>query len=191
MKTIPLPNFVEFLCSQRPSDFRGDKVDTYLSQFRIEEDSVLPFVYFREETYGRNLIFKNEHFELLTLTWLPNQRTPIHDHAEQRCWMLVQTGVLTFRNYEPIRKESDALTPCGNCETLAAGDAVYIDDGIAIHSISNASKRPAVSLHLYAGPIPKCRIYDEGLKKFIWKELQYFTNPDFLATKGCSPRATP
>jgi len=181
MKTIQLPEFVDFLCGLKDPDFKGEKVDRYLTDHRIEEDSVLPFVYFREETYGRNLIFKNESFELLTLCWLPQQRTPIHDHAGQRCWMVMQTGTLTFKNFEPIDNDNSPLIPCGKCETRTEGAAVYIDDGIGIHSIANASVKPAISLHLYAGPIPTCKIYDEAIKRFRTIELRYFTHPDFFA----------
>jgi len=188
MNIIQLPDFVEFLVGLKGPDFRTEKVDSFLTDNRIEEDSLLPFVFFREETYGRNLIFKNEHFELLTLTWLPQQRTPIHDHAGQRCWMLMQMGTLTFKNFQKIDCDESPLVPCGNCETRSAGDAVYIDDGIGLHSIANASVRPAVTLHLYAGPVERCRIYDETKKCFKWVELQYFTNPEFLEATLKVPR---
>ena len=48
MKTIQLPEFVNFLCALEDPDFKGEKVDRYLTDHRIEEDSVLPFVFFRE-----------------------------------------------------------------------------------------------------------------------------------------------
>ncbi len=179
MKTVSLPDFLGFLTDQSPKDFQGEGVTKFLKAHELEEDALLPFIYFREETYGRNLVYKNEHFELLVLTWLPQQRTPIHDHAGQRCWMWLQAGTLTFKNFDPIENDNSPLKVCGSCETHTAGESAYIDDGIGIHAISNSIMKPAISLHLYAAPIPRCRIYDECSKVFKWVDLQYFTTPDF------------
>ena len=65
--------------------------------------------------------------------------------------------------------------PVGDCEPHRLGKPVYIDDGLGVHSIANASKMPAVSVHLYAGPIPRCRTYNEATRVFDWVELSYFT----------------
>lgn len=175
MKRITLPELIGFLNEQSEDDFKGDKVDRFLTEHHVDQDQFLPFIYFREDTYGRNLVFRAEHFELLLLTWLPKQRTPIHDHNGQRCWMMVQSGSLAFRNYEPCDGAKGQLVCKGSVETHDAGENVYIDDGIGLHSIANASNKPAISVHLYAGPIPRCRIYDESAREFKTVELCYFT----------------
>jgi cysteine dioxygenase len=178
MKVITLPQFIDYLNERTEADFKGNLVDKYLAEHSIEQDQFLPFIYFREDTYGRNLVYRTSRFELLLLTWLPKQRTPIHDHAGQRCWMMLQSGSLAFRNYEPLNEKTTELVCRGPVNTHDTGETVYIDDGIGIHSIANASNKPAVSVHLYAGPIPRCRIYDEASKRFEWKELEYFTRFD-------------
>ncbi|NQW44749.1 MAG: cysteine dioxygenase family protein [Deltaproteobacteria bacterium] len=180
MKQTSLNEFLEFLNKQTARSFKTNAVHDYLATHAIDHEEFLPYTFFREETYGRNLVAKNEFFELLVLTWLPEQRTPIHDHADQRCWMLMELGSLTFKNYEAVGPITEgkqfSLTPTGKAETLKAGtNAVYIDDGIGLHSIANASRKPAISVHLYASPIPRCRIYNESLKNFSWVDLEYFT----------------
>lgn len=181
MKSVSLPDFIGFLSELTPKQFQGDAVDRYLKMNQLEEDAFLPFIFFREETYGRNLVYKNDHFELLVLTWLPQQRTPIHDHAGQRCWMMLQSGTLTFKNFETPEHDDSPLVVKGPCEIHTAGEAVYIDDGIGVHTIANATTKPAISVHLYAAPIPKCRVYDECKKRFKWIDLQYFTCPEIHA----------
>lgn len=181
MKHTSLPDFLAFLNERSEKDFKGDSVDRYLATYRLDQDQFLPFIYFREETYGRNLVFKTEQYELLILTWLPQQRTPIHDHAGQRCWMQMQSGQLTFKNYLPIGEKENRLTVSGAVETHKTGEQIYIDDGIGVHTISNCTTKPAVSMHLYAGPIPRCRIYDESKKVFDWVELEYFTSPEIYS----------
>lgn len=175
MKPVKLRDFLEFLNDQTEADFRGDAVDRYLAEHPVDPQDFLPYAYFREDTYGRNLVAKTELYEMLVLTWLPRHRTPIHDHASQRCWMFVNAGTLTFRNYQTPERDTSELVTLGPVETHSAGEGVYIDDQIAVHTIANASQKPAVSVHLYAGPIPRCRIYDETEKRFKWVELQYFT----------------
>jgi cysteine dioxygenase len=180
MKHSSLTEFLEFLNKQDAKSFKTDIVDKYLAAHSIDHEEFLPYTFFREETYGRNLVAKNEYFELLVLTWLPEQRTPIHDHGDQRCWVLMELGSLTFKNYEPVGPITDGkkfnLKPSGKAETIKAGpEAIYIDDNIGLHSIANGSRKPAISVHLYAGPIPKCRVYNEALKTFEWAESEYFT----------------
>jgi len=180
MKQTSLKEFLEFLNQQNSQTFKTDVVDKYLQTHHIDHEEFLPYTFFREETYGRNLIAKNDHFELLVLTWLPEQRTPIHDHASQRCWVMMGLGALTFKNYEPVGSIIDgkkySLKAMGRAEIIKAGSSTaYIDDGIALHSIANASRKPAISVHLYAGPVSQCRIYNESTKMFEWSELEYFT----------------
>lgn len=180
MINTSLKEFLDFLNQQTERTFKTDIVDKYLSTHKIEHEDFLPYTFFREETYGRNLIAKTDFYELLVLTWLPEQRTAIHDHAGQRCWVLMELGSLTFKNYEPVgpivEGKKYQLKPMGRAETLKAGvQPVYIDDGLAIHSIANASRKPAISVHLYAGPVPTCMVYNEALKTFERSDLEYFT----------------
>jgi cysteine dioxygenase len=178
MRTASLRDFISFLNGQSKTDFRGDSVDKFLTDNAIDHEELLQYVFFREETYGRNLICKTDLYELLVLTWLPQQRTPIHDHADQRCWMTVQLGSLMMKNYDTPTTNPCELVTQGPCEVSEQGTTVYIDDGMGVHSITNVSRKPAVSLHLYAGPVPRCRVYNEAMKTFDWVDLEYFTQVD-------------
>lgn len=175
MKTTTLPDFLEFLNGLDARAFQANAVDDYFQEFQIPTDEYLPYMFFREDTYGRNLVAKNANYELIVLTWLPQQRTRIHNHAGQRCWMGVTVGTLSVKNYEMPKTDACELVSLGSVETCCEGNSVYVDDHIAVHSITNASRKPAVSVHLYAGPIPRCKIYNEAARRFEWVELQYFT----------------
>lgn len=175
MRNISLKNYLGFLNSQSEDNFRQGRADAFLKENVIAEDDLAPYIFFREECYGRNLIAKSNRYELLVLSWLAGQRAPIHDHYGQRCWMWIFSGELAFRNYATPEADDDRLVPMGEVEIRTAPSQVYIDDSIAVHSIANGSKRPALSLHLYAGPVPKCRIYNERTKHFETVSLAYFT----------------
>ncbi|MBI3294811.1 MAG: cysteine dioxygenase family protein [Deltaproteobacteria bacterium] len=175
MKEIPLREYLAFLDSQSPADFRDGTADEFLAGHCLPEDELAPFIFFREETYGRNLVAKSDKYELLILTWLANQRTPIHDHFGQRCWMTILSGELSFRNYETPKDFNAPLVPLGGVQKVGKSNQVYIDDTLAVHSIANAAKQPAISVHLYAGPVPRCSIYNEKAHKFETITLGYFT----------------
>ena len=177
MKQAGLSDFLAFLTTLKKSDFGTSVVDNYLGTHRIRSGDLTPYTHFRPDTYGRNLILKTANFEFVVLTWLSDQRTPIHDHAGQRCWMLLQSGTLCFKNYETPERDDVCPVALGCVETHGSGESVYIDDGQGVHSIANSSGAAAVSLHLYAGPVPRCRIYNESAKKFQWVDLTYYTQP--------------
>jgi len=178
MQQTSLADFLAFLNKQKEADFKGNAVDRYFSEHSLDQEEFVPYIFFREDNYGRNLVSKNSFYELLVLTWLPAQRTPIHDHAGQRCWMMIQSGKLNFKNYKTPHvspSEPCELMPKGAVEIRHGGESVYIDDGIGIHSITNSATKPAISVHLYAGLIPKCRVYNEKNRCFEWVQLFYFT----------------
>lgn len=181
MNTIELPKLLEFLISKKAHDFEGSVIDDYLASTRLSEDALLPFIHFREDTYGRNLVYRTDEFEILVLTWLPGQHTAIHDHASQRCWMFIESGELCFKNYAIVPGSGGRLKPTGPVKTLAAGEKTYIDDDIGLHSIANASKKPAVSFHLYAAPIQECKIYNESRRRLESVQLNYLTEADWSA----------
>lgn len=124
------------------------------------------------ETYTRNCIEENDQFELILLCWEKDQKTSIHDHNGEECWVKFIQG--EFK--ESIFKEDEL----GGLELISSsisktGDIAYISDNIGCHRLENISGNRSISLHLYAKPIRSCRIYDENSRKFIRKSLSYDT----------------
>ena len=193
MKQIGISELLDFLTPLKAPDFKSDKVDKFLKIHSFLEDSFLSFIHFRDDKYGRNLVYRTEFFELAVLTWLPGHRTPIHDHASQRCWMMIESGELVFKNYETPSSPRAKLRTISEAQKVKAGTQLYIDDDIGIHAITNASQKPAVSIHLYAGPIEKCSIYNEVTKRFEVKTLSYLTegvwspSGDFIESRLVAP----
>ncbi len=183
MHTIRLHDFLAFLNQLSPQDFKENHVDSFVTGKALVRDDLKSFVHFRKDNYGRNLIAQNNSYELICLTWLPNQMTPIHDHCGQRCWMFIQSGHLAFKTFKPPLTDFSPLIAYGSGEVLTSPSSAYIDDGIGVHAISNLGDEPAVSIHLYAGPIPKCRVYNEKESRFEIKELGFFTR--FGKQVGC------
>lgn len=177
MKVARLRDLLQFLQTQTRASFLGPAVDAYFQENEIEFDDWIPFTRFREDTYARNLIYRTDLYELFVLAWLPGQKAGIHDHAGQRCWTSVGCGVLTFQDFAPWAGPDTQPIALSEPVKYEPGQTVYMDDGVGMHSLANLSNKPAVSLHLYAGPITRCRVYDPALRAFKLVDLESFPPP--------------
>lgn len=172
---------------ERCDDFDGEGA-TIFDQSKIAEEltslidsyELKPFdwkkyVHFDANKYTRNLIAvgKNNRFGLMILAWGPGQKSAIHDHNGSHCIMRVLEGTLTETLYNtdsgmdsdsslsPAEDESQSYRKTREI-TLTTGQTAYIHDNIGWHRVSNASQQSsAVSLHLYAPPIERCKTFCE------------------------------
>lgn len=129
------------------------------------------------ESYTRNCIINNEKFELILLCWKEGQKTPIHDHGGEECWVKVIQG--EFR--ETIYKMDEA----GELKMVKSsisktGDISYMVDFMGCHSLENLSNTRSISLHLYAKPIRNCKIFEENTRKFVRKNMAYSTVSEMI-----------
>lgn len=153
-----LSRALEGLVGDPEAHVRGARVAELLRRYAASEESWRPFVTFRDAGYSRNLVWRCEGFELLLLCWDEGQESPIHDHAGQHCWMAVLEGELEEAHFaEPA---GDGAPEERRVQRFGAGSVGYIRDDIALHQIRPVpGSGAAVSLHLYAGPIDRCRTY--------------------------------
>src|SRR5262249_46158871 len=114
--------------------------------------------------YTRNLVYRNDLFELIALCWEAGSQSPIHNHAGQLCWVTIQQGALRFENYKsldgPGPGDRVRLVPNGGLDRADPGclDLRQLDDGI--HRVSNPFNERAVSLHVSSRPYDTCLAYD-------------------------------
>lgn len=137
----------------------------------IPEDAFEEFCSWSEDCYTRNCIFENEKFELILLCWEKDQKTPIHDHGGEECWVKVINGTLKETLY---KGESSGLTQL-NTTISVKGTISYMIDFMGYHKLENISGHRAISLHLYAKPIKKCNVFDDHKKTFSSKTLSFDT----------------
>ncbi|HUN67717.1 MAG TPA: cysteine dioxygenase family protein [Burkholderiales bacterium] len=97
--------------------------------------------------YMRHLIYvdPDDEFVITAITWLPEQHSPVHGHYVW-CAYGVADGELTE---EQFRAPGKMLEPIGT-KVLRAGEIADLDLGGPIyHRVSNRTRRPLVSLHVY------------------------------------------
>lgn len=172
MESRTLHDLLVFLETESSTGLSPQRVTGFLQESTFEEEQFLPFLFFSDEHYARNLIHKCEEYELIALTWLPGQKTAVHDHGDSHCWTFLLSGQLSFQNY--AEKKGKLLT-VGDAKKVSAGEFDYVTASNVWHSIANESTKPAVSIHLYATPITECRVWKPETKSFEIQELSYFT----------------
>jgi cysteine dioxygenase len=125
-----------------------------------------------DQSYTRNCIAENEQFELILLCWEKGQRTAIHDHGGEECWVNIIEGEFKETIY---KEDANGELVAVKTHYSEAGNCTYMIDFMGFHSLENISDKRSMSLHLYAKPIRNCQVYNEDTQKFVRKELVYDT----------------
>jgi mannose-6-phosphate isomerase-like protein (cupin superfamily) len=77
--------------------------------------------------------------EIWLLSWLPGQRTDLHDHQGSAGAFTIVSGVLTER---VIKGRTEIVHPVGVGQTRVFGPGY-------VHQVRNLGDDPAVSIHVY------------------------------------------
>lgn len=179
MKPVSINEFVTKLCSIPESEFKNGLIYDFLKTHRVDKDSLESYLFFTKKFYTRNLIFKNQLFELMTLCWEVGQESRIHNHSEQNCWMTIPIGKLLIQNFKELE-----CNPTENFCRIAPSTAIVISNEVPaaevdaeepIHQVCNLERfnERAVSLHIYSKPYDKCLVYTPRKKQVQEVNLFY------------------
>jgi predicted metal-dependent enzyme (double-stranded beta helix superfamily) len=138
--------------------FPVNEVSGYLAETLIEPSALAPYLCPSEEHYTRNLVHKDEDFEILVICWGSGQRAPIHGHEGELCFARVERGKLRFSNYRIVSEEPLVLER----EATLDGTVGFLDGPADTHAVDNPKDfgEAAVSLHVYSRPYAECDIYE-------------------------------
>lgn len=94
-------------------------------------------------------------FSVVTLVWLPGQKTPIHDHVT---WCVVgvyegEEEEIRYRLYEDGDRRF--LVPEGRLKTQPGQVTALVPPEEDIHQVSNVGEGEAISIHVYGADIGK------------------------------------
>ena len=101
------------------------------------------YLNFNKIGYGKQLVHRDNQFEIFVLSWKPGQKSGIHNHSEFGCLMKVLDGELQENIYS---NQLDLL----DMRNYNKNDVTYIDNSIGYHSIINPYYENSVSLHIYS-----------------------------------------
>ncbi len=174
---VPVEKLVDGLRSIPEEEFTCDNVYQFLAENPVKVDTISPYFFWSEKFYTRNLIYKDARFELMAICWERGQVSRVHNHAEQRCWMMVPVGKLRGQNFRAVETDEEK----GFCK-LVETDQFDLSDCLAakveleepIHQILNLPEfgERAVSLHIYSKPFDTCLCFCRETDTF--KEVPLF-----------------
>ena len=177
---VSVDEFVTGLCTIPEEDFHPGKVYDYLTSHRVDERSIEQFLIFSKKHYTRNLIFKNDLFELVAVCWEVGQASQIHNHHNQNCWMAIPIGKLRVQNFRVLEQKGDAgycrLEPTDSFDIHKYMPA-EVDPAEPVHQVLNLAEfeKRAVSLHIYSRPFDRCRVYCLETSEYREVPLHYTT----------------
>jgi cysteine dioxygenase len=135
----------------------------WLENTQISEADLAPYLGFKDGTYCRHRVCRNESVEMLVLCWQPGQRTVIHDHNGSQGAVLVQRGAMweTTFTYDEVNGLA-YNSACGYHEGQITGADVP-----DIHQLGNpdVSERNLVTIHIYSPALGVLHTYKPGSAK--------------------------
>ena len=166
---LAIADWVKGLAAISERDFTLENVQDYAVRHAVRPETIDKYCFFSKGSYTRNLIFKNEIFECMTVCWDIGQHSRIHNHRDQNCWMSAPIGRLRVQNYRVVDHDS-AHGTCKiiptDCYDLDATHPAYVNPFEPVHEVQNLAEfnQRAVTIHIYSKPFDSCEVYlrDQG-----------------------------
>ncbi|HUF04176.1 MAG TPA: cysteine dioxygenase family protein [Aridibacter sp.] len=188
MRKVSISHLVEGLREIPDREFHCDGIYEYLSDNPVDIGSLDKYFFWSSAFYTRNLIYKDERFELMAICWDKGQFSRVHNHADQMCWMTVVEGTLRGQNFG-VEEMDESRGYCRLYET----DTFDLSDCLAakvelekpIHQILNLPEfdQRAISVHIYSKPFDRCLSYCTDTDTF--KEVPlYYTSVEAVLCDG-------
>lgn len=178
VQVVSIDQFVTRLCAIPEEDFRIGTVYEYLKSHPVDEGSLEKYLFFSKNHYTRNLIFKNNLFELIAICWETGQVSQIHNHHNQNCWMAIPVGRLRVQNFR-VLDQNEAGGYCRLEPTSALDihklEPAEVDPAEPVHQVLNLAEfgLRAVSLHIYSRPFDRCLVYCRETSEYREVPLHY------------------
>lgn len=157
---------LRFILNDLPDYNLSCKGDLLKNEVLKDQEIAIDIATFREDTYCRKIIHQVKDFDVVLIGWMPGQRSPIHNHPTNGCLVYPIQGELREERY------CEELHPISTT-TVGVGQYSYIDNGICVHKLGNASEvKPAISVHIYSPSNFVSTIFNEnGEKHQIMKAI--------------------
>ena len=178
MQRVSIDQLVSGLCEISDEMFVCEPVYDYLSANQVDVDSITKYFHFSPKFYTRNLIYKDERFEMMAICWDKGQVSRVHNHHDQRCWMSVPVGKLKGQNFAvDAMDESRGYCKLRETDTFELAEclAAKVELEEPIHQILNLAEydQRAVSIHIYSKPYDRCISYCRDTDTFKEVQLAY------------------
>ncbi len=202
---MSIESFVERIRAFEQGVITRDGVLDFCASVQVSDASLAPYVHFDDKFYTRNLIYRDDLFEVMTICWQPGQRTAVHTHNGQLCWMIAQRGNLAVVDYKWLGcdhpenqnvvgidclagSEHTKLEVVRELEACTGGQVLTADKLQTIHRLYNHDE-PSVSIHVYSRPIDSCVAFDMEKQSCYRRQLAYFSKYGAVEPKAAPAAA--
>ncbi|MBT8327957.1 MAG: cysteine dioxygenase family protein [Bacteroidia bacterium] len=155
----------------------SDVIDQF-DDLDISKNDLDPYIFWNQDYYTRNCIAKDDFFELIVLCWEKGQKTPIHSHDHQECFVKVLEG--NFNETQFIWNESNHSMDQIGSDFISQNEVTAVESESVFHTLENTNRGRSISLHLYMKPIEKCEVYSKTEDRIITRELSYYSHEGVL-----------
>jgi len=167
VERLSISDWVKNLAAIPAKDFSLENVQDYVMRHHVRPETLDKYLYFSKGCYTRNLIFKNDLFECMTICWEVGQFSRVHNHRDQNCWMSAPIGRLKVQNFR-VEDRHSASDHSGTCRLVPtdiyemnSANPVYVNPLEPVHQVLNLAgyNQRAVSIHIYSKPFDSCEVY--------------------------------
>lgn len=205
-RLLGIDDFVTQLRGFEQGLITRDSVLDFCASVQVSDTSLAPYVHFDDQFYTRNLIYRDDLFEVMAICWQPGQKTAVHTHNGQLCWMIAQRGNLAVVDYKwlgcdhPENQNVVGIDCLAGSEhtklefvrevTACTGGQVLTADKLqTIHRLYNHDE-PSVSIHVYSRPFDSCVAFDMEKQACYRRTLAYFSKYGEVMPKETPVMAT-
>ncbi len=191
-RTRRVDEFVEILQGLNEETLTSAAVLDICSDTDLDDASLSKYVHWHDSMYTRNLIYRNDLFEVMAVCWQKGQKTVLHTHNGQLGWMMVNRGVAEVTNFKWKGCNASEGQNQGGLDCLAGateldlaresvevcgrgGHVNSIDRVRTIHQVAVVGDEPVVSVHIYSRPIESCVAFDLETPRCYRRQLRYFS----------------
>lgn len=169
-------------------------VRDYMESARLSVEALRPYLFFNDHYYTRNLIYRDQLFDVMAICWKHGQKTAIHTHNGQLGWMQVPQGELAVHNYKYQTCDHPERQHVVGIDCLAGSTEIdisrlqtdvcaerspiaLVDRDHSIHQIENAdpSEAGGISLHVYSLPFDSCVAFDLEHQRCFRRTLNFYS----------------
>ena len=112
------------------------------------------FIKLNKKTYNKELVYRDNKFEIIIISWNKNQYSKIHNHSENGCLFKILEGELVESRYNTKNLQNYATIKYNKYSGVS-----YIDNSIYYHKRDNIFDDICISIHVYSPPNFKATNY--------------------------------
>ena len=154
-KTHTLPASLQYIADalRRKKSLRPSEVARIIKEADVKPEDLKPWARFDhpvQDSYGRELVIKGDHFEIMVMSWRPGDFSAIHDHGHTQ-WGAVQ--IFGPAEHATFRVEDGYISTLARW-TVKPGDIIGVGHSL-VHQMGNPTSNTFfLSLHVYGDVRP-------------------------------------